>query len=430
MLNIENNTSFVLTLFVICFFYKSLNYLNRINDQLNCFDYLFEYARYICDNYEDILNHMNEVLYCGLIYDYSDVNDNESEKDENNEIEETNKKIIKYEDKYLDEIRKMEKEYILTDSESEVYENKFNIAYHFIIESYNTKIQTLEEQIKEFKQEIADFECMTDVDSTNNDSSNENRDSINSNDSTYINNFNISKNDKINTLNEYVKEKENEKFFIQEKLNDIESIEITSKKIALDAIIQERLEKLKGSYVIEHTPLGNVLMTYNIERETFTYYSDVTVPYRYLEVVSRKYVKFFNCRQLYVDMEDELKNYQQKLQEKREREEMEKEEKRKESELNNVVTEPKKNVFVKLKSYNKGSGRVITSAPPKNSIPNRIQLEKEKSDNILLKDNANRYTYEGKISNFNILKKIERKVVDKKYGMTFSDFKQMQQKKM
>ena len=430
MLNIENNTSFVLTLFVVCFFYKSLNYLNGNNEQFDCFDYLFAYARYIYDNYEDILNHMNEVLYCGIIYDYSNISDNESDQDEKNEIKETNKNIIKYEDKYLDQIRKMEKEYILTETESKVYENKFNIAYHFILDSYNTKIQTLEEQIQEFKQEIADFECMTDIDSNNNDSSSENRESVNSNDSTYINNFHISKNDKINTLNEYIIEKQNEKVFIQEKLNDIETIQNTSKKIALDAIIQERLEKLKGSYVVENTPLGNVLMTYNTERESFTYYSDVTIPYRYLEVAARKYVKFFNCRQLYVDMEEELRNYQQKIQEKREREEMEKEEKRKELELNNAVAEPKRSVFAKLKSYNKGSGRVITAAPPKNSIPNRVQVEKETSDNILLKDNANRYTYEGKISNFNILKKIERKVVDKKYGMTFSDFKKIQQQKM
>jgi len=47
------------------------------------------------------------------------------------------------------------------------------------------------------------------------------------------------------------------------------------------------------------------------------------------------------------------------------------------------------------------------------------------NDKHLLKENANRYTYEGKISTFNLLKKVEKKVVDKKYGLTFSDFKKM-----
>ena len=51
------------------------------------------------------------------------------------------------------------------------------------------------------------------------------------------------------------------------------------------------------------------------------------------------------------------------------------------------------------------------------------------NENVLLKENANRYSYEGKLSNFNFLKKVDRKVVDKKYGMTFADFKRLQEEK-
>jgi hypothetical protein len=57
-------------------------------------------------------------------------------------------------------------------------------------------------------------------------------------------------------------------------------------------------------------------MVYNNKRGSFEYYSDNTVPYRYLEPVSRKYVKMFNCRPIYFDMEEELKNYEKKLEEK------------------------------------------------------------------------------------------------------------------
>jgi hypothetical protein len=43
----------------------------------------------------------------------------------------------------------------------------------------------------------------------------------------------------------------------------------------------------------------------------------------------------------------------------------------------------------------------------------------------LLKENANRYTWIGRLSNFPVLKKVDRKTVDKKYAMTFADFKQI-----
>jgi len=42
---------------------------------------------------------------------------------------------------------------------------------------------------------------------------------------------------------------------------------------------------------------------------------------------------------------------------------------------------------------------------------------------VLLKENANRYTFQGKISNFSMLQKIPRKMIDKKYAMNFADFK-------
>jgi hypothetical protein len=204
---------------------------------------------------------------------------------------------------------------------------------------------------------------------------------------------------------------------------------------AIKFVIDERFDKLKNNLVMEKTPLGNVLMLYNNKRGSFEYYSDNTIPYRYLESVGRKYVKTFNCRQIYFIMEEELKKYEMRLEEK-DNEEKEKELKRKRDEeenKNNIVplVEPKKNVFAKFKSYNKeaGTGHVNTAAPPKNSIPNNKVTETNSNQKVLLKENANRYSYEGKISNFNFLKKIDRKVIDKKYAMTFADFKRMQEVK-
>ena len=65
------------------------------------------------------------------------------------------------------------------------------------------------------------------------------------------------------------------------------------------------------------------------------------------------------------------------------------------------------------------------AAPPKNSIPNKNVNENKENEKIILKERANRYTYEGKFANFNFLQKIERKVFNKKLGLSFSDFKKM-----
>jgi hypothetical protein len=176
-------------------------------------------------------------------------------------------------------------------------------------------------------------------------------------------------------------------------------------------------------------------MIYNNVRGTFDYYSDSNIPYRFLETVGRKYVITFNCRPIFIDMEEELKLYELKLKAKEEREKEEKEREQKEKEdtkndtKNYTKNDTKKNVFAKFKSYNReaGSGKVNTAAPPKNSIPNiKTTDDTKKNEKMILKENANRYTCEGRFSNFNILQKVDRKKVDKKYSTTFADFKKMQ----
>lgn len=212
---------------------------------------------------------------------------------------------------------------------------------------------------------------------------------------------------------------------LEEKLTSA-TLENEAKGEAYQFIKNQFLDGLKNSFIIEKTPLGNVLMYYNNSRESFEYYSDNTIPYRYLETVSRKYVKTFNCRYLYVDMGEEISLAERKLKEIIEKKAIEEEESKKQKE-NQVVL--KKNVFTKFKSYNKesGTGRVNTGAPPKNSIPNNNTINSKRNDNpnIILKDNANRYTCEGRMSNFNFLKKTKREVVDKKYAMSFADFKKI-----
>jgi len=116
---------------------------------------------------------------------------------------------------------------------------------------------------------------------------------------------------------------------------------------------------LKISFLIEKTPLGNVAMYYNQERECFEYYSDNTIPYRYLETVGRKYVLTFDCVELYIDMEQEVQKQKEKLEEQKrfekeakEMKELMKKEIKDPMAKTNETSESKKNVFAKLKNYN------------------------------------------------------------------------------
>ncbi len=330
----------------------------------------------------------------------------------------------KYEDKFLEDIRKLNKEFVFDEKEEELERTKFDEIFLLAQKDYTKKVNEVKDEIWSLEKEI---EIQKSGDDFFNVEYNENPEEEDK--------------DTIKSLTE-------EKVVLEKALSELINNPQDIDKLRLDAhlearqfVIDERLDKLKNSFIMEKTPLGNVLMLYNNKRGSFEFYSDNTIPYRYLEPVSRKYVKTFGCRPIYCDMEEELKNYEKKLEEtereKEEKQELEKrilEEKRILDEKNmtvSVVAEPKKNVFAKFKSYNKeaGTGHVNIAAPPKNSIPNNKVTEKSSDEKVLLKENANRYSYEGKLSNFNFLKKVDRKVVDKKYAMTFADFKRLQEEK-
>lgn len=324
---------------------------------------------------------------------------------------------IKYEDKYLQEMRNMPKDYIFTEEELKLeaekmveFSKKAEKELEFLKLDLNNQIKNhtkILKQIEEFDYDDCSEDCEEKMELKSEE--NELKEGL-----------------------ELLKMK-------LEELNttgiDIENIKDEAKKY----VIKERLDKMKNNFIIEKTPLGNIIMIYNNIRETFDYYSDSNIPYRFLETVGRKYVLTFNCRPIFIDMEEELKLYELKLKEKEEREKEEKEKERKEinekengTEKEDTKNDRKKNVFAKFKSYNReaGSGKVNTAAPPKNSIPNtKITDDSKKNEKMILKENANRYTCEGRFSNFNILQKVDRKKVDKKYSTTFADFKKMQMEK-
>jgi hypothetical protein len=238
------------------------------------------------------------------------------------------------------------------------------------------------------------------------------------------------------------KEKEEKKDKEEEEKKDKEEEEKKEKEEK-----KEEIEISKNNILFETTPNGNVLMYYDSKRTSFIYYADTAIPYRYLESVARKYVTTYHCLHLYIDMKKEIAEAEkkindkkleekQKLEEKLEEEKIRLEEEKdkklnKENKENKDTKEVPRNVFAKLKNYNAGSNTVIKgnkvaeTNPNRSSSANTISSKKE----YILKENANRFSYEGKMVNYKLLKKPERKVVDKNYGFSFADFKKMQESK-
>lgn len=189
-------------------------------------------------------------------------------------------------------------------------------------------------------------------------------------------------------------------------------------------LTEEQKEMLKNNILFETTPLGLVIMFYRQKKECFEFYSDYTIPYRFLETIGRKYVLTYNCKTLFVDMEEELKLAKEKL-EAEEKEKQEKEKKLSDEKLNgtsSTSSNDKKNVFAKFKTYNKETTKQVVSAPAKNQGTKDVTTN---TKNMLLKENANKYSYGGRISNFSILKKVDKKLVDKRLAMTFAEFKKL-----
>ena len=181
-------------------------------------------------------------------------------------------------------------------------------------------------------------------------------------------------------------------------------------------------ENLKNNFIMENTPLGNVIMYYNYEKNSFVYYSDSTIPYRFLETVGRKYIVTFKCRDTSI-FEDESDINEDSpdntdIAENTDNVDI--------VHVNDVCksnSKMPKNVFAKFKNYNHPNSIPSASMAIKNNqMPNKNITQKIKE----VKENKNKYMSEGKIVNFSFLKKIDKKQIIKRLNMTFAEFKKLQ----
>ena len=192
-----------------------------------------------------------------MFYDkivYPDFWDNEESNKENLDkieiITEAPKEPPKYEDKYLEDIRTLNKEWEFTEDENSILPKLIEDFCNGYIESRTNRIEEITKEIINLEKEIAE-----DVDSFN-----------------YVEDLHDEGDELIheNTLEERNNERRTKIQELQEEANKIkiqiqteEGIEeLKNKSInqARQYVINTRLDKLKNCYVIEKTPIGNVLM--------------------------------------------------------------------------------------------------------------------------------------------------------------------------
>ena len=225
-----------------------------------------------------------------------------------------------------------------------------------------------------------------------------------------------------------MKEKDN----LEKDLKEAEDKIITDdefKEMARKYTVNKKLDKFTDNYILESTPLGNIYMRYNNSKGSFEYFSNNTIPYRYLEPVGRKYVMIYWCKPIFIDLQEELKRAEIKYDDEMKKRDVE--EKRRQEDIKNNPNNLK-SVMARMKSYNKDTNNNDTKN--KSSVKNRslppqikatVQNISQSSEKRLLKENANRYTWEGRLTGFCPLKKIDKKVVNKQLSMTYADFKKM-----
>lgn len=166
--------------------------------------------------------------------------------------------------------------------------------------------------------------------------------------------------------------------------------------------------KPTNTTIIENTPEGSVIMSYNYDKEGFEYWSNTkNIKYNFLETVARKFVKMNFCTDLYIDRRENIKQQNEEL----DRQEEKEKEKKKENEEKNAKIdkefeeiEEEDSVFVKSK--------LSLKEKQKKEVIDRTKIAAIK---------ANKYIRVGKCSDFKWLKKMEKR--DKKKKISFNDFK-------
>ena len=137
------------------------------------------------------------------------------------------------------------------------------------------------------------------------------------------------------------------------------------------------MNELKFKFVNVETPDGIVWMTYNNATESFWYYTNKSVQYKYLDAVARFFTITYNCRHVCVNYKEEYEKGVTIVKDK-----MAEEDKRQEEIKNLIDQTEKKSVFAKFKRYK--------------------QADDKKQKYYVLTDKANVFKYAGTIADYEV----------------------------
>ena len=155
----------------------------------------------------------------------------------------------------------------------------------------------------------------------------------------------------------------------------------------------DTLKEKKNSFVMENTPQGMVIMTWNQEKLLFEYYSDKKdIPYRFLDTVCRKYVKANHCKCIYIDINKELETCKEQLDNVKMKIIEAREKKRNDEKSSMFVTAKKKGQTAKEEEY------------------------KIKDDDLLIKENVNIFKHSGMIRDFQFIKTPKKEIKTLSYA--------------
>lgn len=200
--------------------------------------------------------------------------------DKKNENSKQVKQIIQipYEEKYVEEFNNLSSKSI----QCIVSNNIFKEQYNKLILNYKQELYALQE-------EYAELKTLYD----NSESDDEDND------------LDFENDEPIKLLLEKI-------YKIKNILKDDDKIIKETKNIIFDIEKEKFMVSLHNNFIIEFTPVGNVIMVYNTKKEGFSYYSDKSISNKYLETVCRKYCIQFNCKLLFNNVyinEGKLSNF-------------------------------------------------------------------------------------------------------------------------
>ena len=153
---------------------------------------------------------------------------------------------------------------------------------------------------------------------------------------------------------------------------------------------------------------GDVIMCYDHATYSFAYYArTANIPYKYLETISRKYMIETNApREIHVDIREEYKKSKDKTNVPRNTASSSSSSSAATTDDASQGGDCDDSPFVKLKSYNTASNLNLHTTTNETkerthkfaSADNKI--EKQETSSLIIRENANRYSYRGKLSDY------------------------------